>query len=490
MRVERLVNENMRPGNKLESLTKLWGCVRVLVIEEVSMVAASWYNMLDVRSMHGRSKKHDVYETTYKQPQHHFGRIPIVIHLGDFLQLSPTANIGLVEDVNAKNDDGSYKHPEPPALEVQHAIKVFSKIPHVFELRGTKRFKVGDPLVEFLGCMRRGERFPQRIWKSFQAAFASDARGVLDPRHRSPQFSEGFGLAIYWETLSRWVSQRSRRDARIQGVPLVFLQAVDECNCSTFGREAAQRLLNVPNMHNTGHIHGVFPSHVGMRIRMAMKVNSKLGLVQEQRATVVDFVFKDEDRVRYSQCRPGEIFRPRFLPAGIWLQVDDFQESCIWEELLPLVDDDCCSCCHGVAKRRARGMHLYKPIQTEFTWRSSEIYTIKRTGFPLTHEKYFTSTASQGQTIRTGVTIDCARNAPAGKQGMTDGDWWLHLYVMFSRATSMADMLLLRPPPRPLLEGGPPANVRAALERFEGRIVASTAAASAIASRLHIVVPE
>ena len=118
MRVQKLVNEKMRPGNKLDSLSKLWGCVRVFVIEEVSMVAASWYNMPDVRSMHGRSKTHDVYETTYKQSEHHFGRVPIVIHLGDFLQLSPTANIGLVEDVNAKNDDGSYKYPEPPTLEV------------------------------------------------------------------------------------------------------------------------------------------------------------------------------------------------------------------------------------------------------------------------------------------------------------------------------------------------------------------------------------
>ena len=46
-------------------------------------------------------------------------------------------------------------------------------------------------------------------------------------------------------------------------------------------REAAKRLLNVPNMHNTGNIHGVLPSHVGMRVRFAIKVNSRLGLVQD-----------------------------------------------------------------------------------------------------------------------------------------------------------------------------------------------------------------
>ena len=68
-------------------------------------------------------------------------------------------------------------------------------------------------------------------------------------------------MAIYWDTLARWIPQRAKRDALGLGVPLVFLQAVDECN--SIDRSAAQRLLNVPNIHKTGHMHGAFPSHVG-----------------------------------------------------------------------------------------------------------------------------------------------------------------------------------------------------------------------------------
>ena len=90
MRVQQLVNPKMRPGNKQAQLTRVWDHVRVLVIEEVSMVAAASYNMLDFRSMHGRSQTHDVAEVNYKKVGHHFGRVPIVIHLGDFLQLGPT----------------------------------------------------------------------------------------------------------------------------------------------------------------------------------------------------------------------------------------------------------------------------------------------------------------------------------------------------------------------------------------------------------------
>ena len=153
------------------------------------------------------------------------------------------------------------------------------------------------------------------------------------------------------------------------------------------------------------------------------------------------------------------------LLEGVWLQLDDFEGSPVWEELLPfLANPDEAS---KVERAKcAKGLLLLAPVETEFTWRSSETHTVRRTGFALTHACFLTSTASQGQTIRTGVTIDCARIEPQGHRRTKDADWWLHLYVMFSRATCMGDMLLLRPPPRELLEAGPPADVKAALEQF------------------------
>ena len=140
-------------------------------------------------------------------------------------------------------------------------------------------------------------------------------------------------------------------------------------------------------------------------------------------------------------------------------------------------------------EKRARGLLLYTPVETEFSWRSSETHTVKRIGFPLTHANYLTSTASQGQTLRTGVTIDCARVEPRGRQGTKDAEWWLHLYVMFSRVTCMQDMLLLRPPSREFLEAGPPAAVTKALERFEQKIGESTEAAALLAKAMGMVLP-
>ena len=78
---------------------------------------------------------------------------------------------------------------------------------------------------------------------------------------------------------------------------------------------------------------------------------------------------------------------------------------------------------------------------------------------------------------------------PQGYQGTKDAEWWLHLYVMLSRATCMEDMLLLRPPPRELLEAGPPAEVKAALVQFEAKIADSSEAAAVLAQSMGMPVP-
>ena len=108
----------------------------------------------------------------------------------------------------------------------------------------------------------------------------------------------------------------------------------------------------------------------------------------------------------------------------------------------------------------------------------------------ITHAHYLTTTASQGQTIRAAVTIDCARNVTHGERGASDDAWWLNLYVMFSRVTRMEDMLLIRPPPRKLLERGPPPSVREALKRFESTERDTVADAVVLAQRCGVLLPE
>ena len=117
------------------------------------------------------------------------------------------------------------------------------------------------------------------------------------------------------------------------------------------------------------------------------------------------------------------------------------------------------------------------------------MHSVRRQAFTLTHANYMTSTGWQGFTIRTGVTVDCARLDPAGKTGMKDDTWWFHLSVLFSRATRMQDLLLLRPPPRELLDKGPPRSIVSALQQFEAKRLTSVTAAEAFALRVGIELP-
>ena len=79
MRVQLMTNPEMRPGDKATPLERLWRNVKVLVVEEVSMVAAAHYNMLDFRAMCARGKDHAGTESTYSRLGCSFGRFPIVI---------------------------------------------------------------------------------------------------------------------------------------------------------------------------------------------------------------------------------------------------------------------------------------------------------------------------------------------------------------------------------------------------------------------------
>jgi hypothetical protein len=331
--------------------------------------------------------------------------------------------------------------------------------------------------------MRMGQKIPPAVWKAFQKTFASDSfpdkEPTLDARHAKSEFLEGFGMAMYWNTIARWITRRARRDAHVLQVPLVYLQAADECQ--TLDKEAYSRLLNVANIYNTGKVHGVLPAHVGMRVRFTGKFNAAYGLVQEQTATIVDFLFHEDDAARYIESEPGDLFRPKRMPTGIWLQVDKFEDSPTWASLKDHVPEE----------KLARGLYCMPLMETAFTWESSsETHSVKRFGFMLTHANYLTTTASQGQTIRVAVTIDCARIEPQGERGTIDDAWWLNLYVMFSRVTRMEDMLLLRPPPRALLERGPPASVREALRRFEKTEAETVADAILFAQQCGIELPD
>ena len=115
------------------------------------------------------------------------------------------------------------------------------------------------------------------------------------------------------------------------------------------------------------------------------------------------------------------------------------QRKCVGQTQLSVLAD---SIAEGTKAKTAKSMWLLPPMDSTL---SSQSPPVRRTGFQATHAMFLTSTSSQGQTLRSGVTIDCARKEKTSltcRQGMDDDVWWLHLYVMLSRATRRRPLLM------------------------------------------------
>ena len=76
------------------------------IIAEVSMAAAANYHLLDFRTIYAHAKNHAVAESNYRRPGCSFWRCPIVIPLGAFRQISPTAALSVVDVGEPQHEDG------------------------------------------------------------------------------------------------------------------------------------------------------------------------------------------------------------------------------------------------------------------------------------------------------------------------------------------------------------------------------------------------
>ena len=100
-----------------------------------------------------------------------------------------------------------------------------------------------------------------------------------------------------------------------------------------------------------------------MRVRLTGKFNAAYGLVQEQTATVVDFVVHADDDTNYRQTSPGELVKHKHMPTGMWLQVDDFKDSPIWGKMTAVVTEE----------KLARGLYCMPVTEADFSWETSSV---------------------------------------------------------------------------------------------------------------------
>ena len=94
-----------------------------------------------------------------------------------------------------------------------------------------------------------------------------------------------------------------------------------------------------------------------------------------------------------------------------------------------------------------------------------------------------TSCVLFGNSQRAGVIVDAGRRE-TGAHPTDVGDYWLHLYVMLSRATRLDDLLLVRAPPVEFLKNGPPKDLARQLHVFATRTNLCREAAARLATEL------
>ena len=108
----------------------------------------------------------------YRFKRNLWGRCPLILELGDPLQMRPVRTVSLFDSQNMLKQRAAKG--ENVSIESQWGTKAFNIFDCAFELTETKRFVPGDPIVAFLQSLRDADSASGRVvdvdlWELFQS---------------------------------------------------------------------------------------------------------------------------------------------------------------------------------------------------------------------------------------------------------------------------------------------------------------------------------
>ena len=167
------------------------------------MISPALFNMLLYRSWLARKERWAVREErSYDKMDSAFGRMPIVIYLGDFLQLRPVGGRSLLVSLQTLAEEDKEMYPEH-----QQATKLFQSITCCCELQGAMRFQDipgGHKLRDLIAFMRQPTakstkefKLAAASWEAIQARGPGDGAPETDPRLQEDRFQRGQMLGNY-----------------------------------------------------------------------------------------------------------------------------------------------------------------------------------------------------------------------------------------------------------------------------------------------------
>lgn len=410
-----------------------WSNVRLLVLEEVSLISPQMLGGISYclcKARKGFYGQHDSMSPLdpqlYKDPNHSFGRIPLVVMLGDFMQLAP------IEE--GKDRISILMEPKPSwTQESKSGQEMFYQCTtDVVELVQTHRFDKWDAAAgEYKTCpilppLLSYMRDPPKDISGAVADLPADIADAVkrwEPVSGSPDVSAAerrtrYDMAIAWHAVARLMQYRAAREASEDKKVLVYVQAVDTCSSQHLDREEYNRALQVVNMTKTGKLLGMCPLYTGMAVRLNTKLSAKHGLVHDAVGTVRGFIFHEDDKFwgaeDHAALQMGFVVC-KHLPEAVLVEFAGLEEDFGFGT--------------GVVAVETRSESwTYKTHDKWSGLRKQVECTMRRRQIPLAPEKVRTVQTAQGLSMEAvSMFLGCPKN-------MSQDDYWLHLYVMLSRA--------------------------------------------------------
>lgn len=292
--------------------------------------------------------------------QEWFGRMPIGIQLGDFLQLRPAAQRSLCEwqettsavDTAQSEDEEEEAEaaPEEWGLRKLESLLMFTNgsfclfgllqesnaselgrllfknsVRIVVHFTGTGRFSScasGQSLVRILGHMRQGTSLSDALWRELQSRVLRPE--TLSTVNGREEFFSAYWGGMAWEQVGRLQHLRSTLEARAAQEQLYFVQAIDKpAGGRSLTPEQASAALRTVNMTKTGYLMGMCPLFVGMKVRISCILPETL-LSRELPCIVRRVELHPQEPVveRSAAC-----VVLRYQPLGVLVEVDDKEYS-------------------------------------------------------------------------------------------------------------------------------------------------------------------
>ena len=459
-----------------------WAPVKPLFLEEVSMISPCMLAGISYRLCRARKGLRPwLDETLYEDKEHMFGGIPIIVMLGDFMQL------GAME--RGLQRVSLIMQPRPSWYDECFAGRriFWNGLTHVVMLCKTHRFK-DDIMPAFLAYMRKpdGRPMPKDLrrvlveWEVLDVKPSAGARDkVQEWRDRcalgDPVLDENgvivgrrpwhaYEMGIAWLSVQRLMHYRAVRDAREEKQLLLYAQAVETCTSQPLSLPEYRRALQVVNMNTTGKLLGYCPLFKGMRVRLTAKLSGKFNIVHDAVGTIVEIWLHERDKQAERawedpehEVRHKGIAQLRALPLGVVVEFADVQEDLV-----------------GLGKGRI----LIEPHVSYWKYKTHENLTGKRKQAEVSMARRQVPLAPEPiRTVQTaqGMSMDAAMLF-MGKPGNMDADdYWMHLYVMISRVRRSAGLLAFDVPALSVFERGPPAWVVEGIEKLESMALDSLA---------------